>query len=149
MLCLQIIKRLPSSAVLAHMILHERLHIFGMLGCVLCIVGSATIALHAPQEREINSVMEVWELATEPGTEFLFLFLFLAMVSSIVFNMYVRSPSTFLVVAFLLYATLVVAAVFVIIIRYIPQYGQTHIIAYIGVCSLMGSIAVSSLVLRT
>lgn len=86
-LCLQIIKRLPSSAVLAHMILHERLHIFGMLGCVLCIVGSATIALHAPQEREINSVMEVWELATEPGTEF---FLFLAIASSILFNMYVR-----------------------------------------------------------
>lgn len=100
------------SAVLAHIVLHERLHIFGMLGCVLCIVGSATIALHAPQEREINSVMEVWELATEP--------------------------------AFLLYATLVVAAVFIIIVRYIPQYGQTHIIAYIGVCSLMGSIAVMS-----
>lgn len=55
------------SAVLAHFILEERLHIFGMLGCVLCVVGSTTIVLHAPQERNIESVKEVWILASEPG----------------------------------------------------------------------------------
>ncbi|CAO2829939.1 unnamed protein product [Amaranthus hypochondriacus] len=55
------------SAVLAHIILKEKLHIFGMLGCVLCVVGSTTIVLHAPPEREIQSVIEVWNLATEPG----------------------------------------------------------------------------------
>ena len=38
-----------------------------MLGCVLCVVGSTTIVLHAPPEREIQSVIEVWNLATEPG----------------------------------------------------------------------------------
>jgi hypothetical protein len=48
--------------------LKEKLHIFGILGCVLCVVGSTTIVLHAPQEREIDSVAEVWALATEPGT---------------------------------------------------------------------------------
>lgn len=53
--------------MLAHIILRERLHIFGILGCVLCVVGSTTIVLHAPQEREIESVAEVWDLATEPG----------------------------------------------------------------------------------
>jgi len=58
---------LSCSAVLAHIILRERLHIFGILGCVLCVVGSTTIVLHAPQEREIESVTEVWDLATEPG----------------------------------------------------------------------------------
>lgn len=55
------------SAALAHIILRERLNIFGVLGCVLCVVGSTTIVLHAPQEREIQSVTEVWDLATEPG----------------------------------------------------------------------------------
>lgn len=55
------------SAVLAHFILEERLHIFGVLGCVLCMVGSTTIVLHAPHERIIHSVKEVWLLATEPG----------------------------------------------------------------------------------
>nr|GMD79270.1 probable magnesium transporter NIPA4 isoform X1 [Ipomoea batatas] len=46
----------------------ERLHIFGIIGCVLCIVGSTIIVLHAPQEREIENVQELWDLATEPGT---------------------------------------------------------------------------------
>ncbi|XP_066336847.1 probable magnesium transporter NIPA3 [Miscanthus floridulus] len=57
------------SAALAHAILQEKLHTFGILGCVLCVVGSITIVLHAPQERDIDSVKEVWDLATEPGYE--------------------------------------------------------------------------------
>lgn len=55
------------SAVLAHFILKERLHIFGIVGCLLCLVGSVTIVLHAPLERSIQSVKDVWYLATEPG----------------------------------------------------------------------------------
>ncbi|GMI64337.1 hypothetical protein like AT4G13800 [Hibiscus trionum] len=47
------------SSVLAHFILKERLHIFGMLGCALCVVGSTTIVLHAPRERNIESVKQV------------------------------------------------------------------------------------------
>ncbi|XP_043707151.1 probable magnesium transporter NIPA4 [Telopea speciosissima] len=100
------------SAVLAHIILREKLHIFGVLGCILCVVGSTTIVLHAPQEREIESVAQVWDLATEP--------------------------------AFLFYAALVLAAVFVLVVHVIPQYGQTHIMVYIGVCSLVGSLTVMS-----
>jgi len=50
--------------------LREKLHIFGILGCILCVVGSTTIVLHAPPERQIESVAEVWDLATEPGTAF-------------------------------------------------------------------------------
>ncbi|CAN6440233.1 unnamed protein product [Victoria cruziana] len=100
------------SAVLAHIILQEKLHIFGILGCVLCVVGSTAIVLHAPPEREIESVREVWDLATEPG--------------------------------FLFYAFLVIMAVFILIIHFIPQYGQTHIMVYIGICSLVGSLSVMS-----
>ncbi|XP_022642318.1 probable magnesium transporter NIPA4 isoform X2 [Vigna radiata var. radiata] len=100
------------SAALAHIILRERLHIFGILGCVLCVVGSTTIVLHAPQEREIESVTEVWDLAMEP--------------------------------AFLLYAALVITATFILIFHFIPLYGQTHIMVYIGVCSLVGSLTVMS-----
>ncbi|CAA3007497.1 probable magnesium transporter NIPA4 [Olea europaea subsp. europaea] len=100
------------SAVLAHIILREKLHIFGILGCALCVVGSTTIVLHAPQEREIESVKEVWDLATEP--------------------------------AFLFYAALVIAVVLILIFHYIPQFGQTHIMFYISVCSLVGSLSVMS-----
>ncbi|PON48786.1 Magnesium transporter NIPA [Parasponia andersonii] len=100
------------SAVLAHIILREKLHIFGILGCALCVVGSTTIVLHAPQERGIESVTEVWDLAMEP--------------------------------AFLFYAALVITAAFILIFHFIPLYGQTHIMVYIGVCSLVGSLSVMS-----
>lgn len=45
--------------------------------------------------------------------------------------------------AFLLYAALVITAAFILIFYFIPQYGQTHIMVYIGVCSLVGSLSVS------
>eukprot|EP00252_Welwitschia_mirabilis_P009016 TRINITY_DN21290_c0_g1_i1.p1 TRINITY_DN21290_c0_g1~~TRINITY_DN21290_c0_g1_i1.p1 ORF type:complete len:347 (-),score=55.62 TRINITY_DN21290_c0_g1_i1:666-1706(-) len=100
------------SAILAHVILKEKLHLFGILGCALCVVGSTTIVLHAPQEREIDSVKEVWTLATEP--------------------------------AFLVYAAIVVAIALVLVIHFSPRYGHTHIMVYIGICSLMGSLSVMS-----
>ncbi|CAN6552457.1 unnamed protein product [Malus baccata var. baccata] len=73
------------SAVLAHFVLEEKLHIFGVLGCVLCVVGSTSIVLHAPQETPIHSVKQ-----------------------------------------------------------YVPRYGHTHMIVYVGICSLMGSLTVMS-----
>jgi hypothetical protein len=48
-------------------VLKEQLHTLGIVGCVLCIVGSTTIVLHAPKEQTIDSVEKVWGLATEPG----------------------------------------------------------------------------------
>lgn len=100
------------SAVLAHFMLNEKLHIFGVLGCILCIVGSTTIVMHAPIEREITSVKEVWQLATQP--------------------------------AFIVYACLVVSAVAFLIFQLVPRYGQSHMIVYVGICSLMGSLTVMS-----
>ncbi|GMH18489.1 hypothetical protein Nepgr_020330 [Nepenthes gracilis] len=98
------------SAVLAHFILKERLHIFGVLGCVLCVVGSTSIVLHAPHERTIVSVKQVWHLATEPG--------------------------------FLVYAAIITIMVAILIFYYVPRYGHTHLIVYVGICSLMGSLTV-------
>ncbi|PSS35669.1 Magnesium transporter like [Actinidia chinensis var. chinensis] len=100
------------SAVLAHFILEEKLHIFGVVGCILCLMGSTTIVLHAPQERKIESVKEVWYLATEPG--------------------------------FLVYSGIVLVAVIVLIFLFVPRYGATHLIVYIGICSLTGSLTVMS-----
>lgn len=55
------------SAVLAHFLLNEKLRKMGILGCVLCIVGSTVIVLHAPGEHSISSVEEIWDLATQPA----------------------------------------------------------------------------------
>lgn len=67
------------SAVLAHFILKERLHELGILGCVMCIAGSIVIVIHAPQESAITSVQEIWTMATQPGSQFMF-FLFLLLL---------------------------------------------------------------------
>ena len=90
--------------------LKERLNKLGVLGCVMCIVGSVVIVLHAPQERTISSVTEVWNLATQP--------------------------------AFLLYAASVIAIVLVLIFHFAPTWGHTHVMVFVGICSLMGSLSV-------
>eukprot|EP00983_Pelagomonas_calceolata_P128613 1161529-Pelagomonas_calceolata.AAC.8 len=62
MLCL----RPLYSAILAHTMLKERLNVFGIVGCGLCITGALTIILHAPEEKAAVSVVEVWQLAKQP-----------------------------------------------------------------------------------
>ncbi|XP_044498762.1 probable magnesium transporter NIPA2 [Mangifera indica] len=100
------------SAVLAHFILKEKLHILGVVGCVLCVVGSVSIVLHAPHERNIESVKEVWHLATQPG--------------------------------FLVYGGIVLIVVCILMFRFEASHGHTHMIVYVGICSLMGSLTVMS-----
>lgn len=34
----------------------------------MCIAGSVIIVIHAPQERAITSVQQIWTMATQPGT---------------------------------------------------------------------------------
>lgn len=46
--------------------------------------------------------------------------------------------------AFLLYAAAVVGAAIILIVQFVPQYGQSHVMVYIGVCSLVGSLSVSA-----
>ncbi|KAL2535907.1 putative magnesium transporter NIPA4 [Forsythia ovata] len=47
------------NAVLAHFILKEKLHQLGIVGCVMCIVGSIIIVIHTPHEQPISSVQEI------------------------------------------------------------------------------------------
>ncbi|GAB4835265.1 hypothetical protein Ancab_000174 [Ancistrocladus abbreviatus] len=53
------------SAVLAHFTLKETLNKLGVLGCLMCIIGSVIIVIHAPQEHPITSVLEIWQMATQ------------------------------------------------------------------------------------
>lgn len=58
-------------AILAAFFLHEKLGIVGKIGCALCLIGSVVIVLHAPEEKEINSVDEILNYALQPGKQFL------------------------------------------------------------------------------
>ncbi|KAK1389804.1 putative magnesium transporter [Heracleum sosnowskyi] len=77
------------SEILAHYILKERLHIIGVVGIILCIDGSVGIVIHAPKERDINSVKELWHLALQPG----FIIYFCIVVAAILILVFVVSPS--------------------------------------------------------
>ena len=47
------------SAVLSSTLLKEKLNTHGKLGCILCIIGSTVIVIHAPEEGEIDSLYDI------------------------------------------------------------------------------------------
>lgn len=58
------------GAILGTYFLKEELGILGRLGCAICLVGSVIIVLHAPAEKEIETVDEILEYALQPGFMF-------------------------------------------------------------------------------
>ena len=56
-----------DSAVLASFLLKEELGHIGRIGCTLCILGSLIIVLHAPEDKEVQTVDEVLHFALQPG----------------------------------------------------------------------------------
>lgn len=54
----------------------------------------------------------------------------------------VSTKLIFLFTGFIVYTFLVLIVVAVLIFRYVPRYGHTHMVVYVGICSLMGSLTV-------
>ncbi|KAK4764274.1 hypothetical protein SAY87_013712 [Trapa incisa] len=127
------------SAVLAHFMLNEKLQRMGMLGCLICVVGSTIIVLHAPEEQSITSVQQIWDLAIQPGP-------ILNVFASYIFSFFlVLYTDDLLLSAFLLYTASVVAVSLVLILYCAPRFGQTNILVYLGICSIIGSLTVMSI----
>lgn len=99
------------SAVLSSYFLTERLNLHGKLGCMLSILGSTTMVIHAPQEEEISSLEHMARKLVDPG--------------------------------FLLFATLVIIVAIIFIFVVGPRHGQTNILVYITICSVIGALSVS------
>ncbi|XP_047669327.1 magnesium transporter NIPA2 isoform X2 [Tachysurus fulvidraco] len=99
------------SAVLSSYFLSERLNLHGKLGCLLSVLGSTTMVIHAPQEEEIDSLKDMAEKLMDPG--------------------------------FAVFATfvIIVALIFICIVG--PRHGQSNILVYITICSVIGSLSVS------
>lgn len=55
------------SAVLSSYFLNERLNVHGKVGCLLCVLGSTVMVIHAPQEKEVASLGEMAEKLRDPG----------------------------------------------------------------------------------
>ncbi|XP_062411339.1 magnesium transporter NIPA2 isoform X2 [Sardina pilchardus] len=99
------------SAILSSYFLTERLNLHGKLGCLLSILGSTTMVIHAPQEEEIDSLDVMAKKLVDP--------------------------------AFLFFATLVVIVALIFIFVVGPRRGQTNIMVYITICSVIGALSVS------
>ncbi|KAK9464776.1 magnesium transporter NIPA-domain-containing protein [Lipomyces arxii] len=55
------------GAVLAAIFLKEELGVLGKMGCAICLIGSIIIVLHAPPDKEIQTVDEILMYALQPG----------------------------------------------------------------------------------
>ncbi|XP_039406748.1 magnesium transporter NIPA3 isoform X2 [Corvus cornix cornix] len=90
------------SAILSSYFLNEKLNIHGKLGCILSILGSTVMVIHAPEEEEVTSLDEMERKLQDP----------------------------------------VVALVLIVVVA--PRRGQTNILIYVLICSLIGAFSVSS-----
>uniref|UniRef100_A0A8V0YSB4 NIPA like domain containing 4 n=1 Tax=Gallus gallus TaxID=9031 RepID=A0A8V0YSB4_CHICK len=55
------------SAILSSYLLGERLNLLGKLGCMLSLVGSTVMVIHAPEEEEVTTLDEMLFKLKEPG----------------------------------------------------------------------------------
>ena len=58
------------SSILGSYFLKERLGVLGKLGCAICLIGSLIIILHAPPDKDVETVDQILEYAVKPGTGF-------------------------------------------------------------------------------
>ncbi|KAF2148312.1 DUF803-domain-containing protein [Myriangium duriaei CBS 260.36] len=76
------------GAVLGAYFLKERLGTLGKLGCATCLIGSVVIVLHAPPDKDVQTIDEILQYAIQPG----FLFYCFAVTCFAFFMIYVVSP---------------------------------------------------------
>lgn len=117
------------GAVLGAYFLNEDLGTLGKLGCALCLIGSVVIVLHAPPDKEIQTVDEILQYAIHPG-------------------MYCPSEShrklKLTLLGFLFYCAAVAIFSSVMIYRIAPKHGKKNPLIFISICSTVGSVSVMS-----
>ncbi|XP_072733447.1 magnesium transporter NIPA2-like isoform X2 [Ciconia boyciana] len=62
------------SAVLSSTFLNEQLNVHGKIGCILSILGSTVMVIHAPQEEEVSSLESMAEKLKDPVSSLLLIF---------------------------------------------------------------------------
>uniref|UniRef100_A0A8C8IS70 Magnesium transporter NIPA2 n=1 Tax=Oncorhynchus tshawytscha TaxID=74940 RepID=A0A8C8IS70_ONCTS len=127
------------SAVLSSYFLTERLNLHGKLGCLLSILGSTTMVIHAPQEEEINSLDHMARKLVQPGqyqTD--------KRGTLVQPGQYQTDRrGTLVQPGFLVFATFVIIVALIFILVVGPRHGQTNIMVYITICSVIGALSVS------
>lgn len=109
--------------------LREEINVLGKLGCAACLLGSVLLVLHAPGDKEIETVDEILHLAIQPCQQ--------------PFPK-LRCEPTDTSLVFLLYCACVAIIAIYIIWKVVPVQGRTNPLVYISICSSVGSISVMS-----
>nr|XP_057942122.1 magnesium transporter NIPA2-like [Doryrhamphus excisus]XP_057942123.1 magnesium transporter NIPA2-like [Doryrhamphus excisus] len=102
------------SALLSWFLLGEVLNVLGKLGCILCVLGSVLLVIHAPQEQEVTSLQEMSAMLLHPGF-----------------------------VAFMLSVSLLCGGL-VCVSWLAPAVARSNVLLYVAICSLLGAFTVSS-----
>lgn len=114
--------------------LNEELNTVGRVGCANCLLGSILLVLHAPADREIHTIDEVLDLATQPRKP--------------PFPSKTSKPTYILTCSpgevFLAYLLFVIIYTLYAINRLAPRSGRTNPVIYMSICSLVGSVSVMS-----
>lgn len=115
-----------SSAVLGAYFLHEQLGTLGRIGCATCLIGAVIIVLHAPPDKDVETINDILNYAVQPG-----------MLS------HNPHPRSFLTISgFLFYCFIVIAFAVTMIYYVAPRYGKSNPLVYLSICSTVGSISI-------
>lgn len=106
-------------AILSSIFLKERLSFFGKVGCALCIVGAAIIALNGPEEQSATTIPEV-----RPP---------LCIFDSASQCEHAQFQKLFLAPGFLVFGSIAILASIGIIFFVAPKYGKKNMLVYISV----------------
>ena len=95
-------------------------------------IGSVIIILHAPADRDVQTVDEILEYAMRPG-----------MLPTLRDGSHVSCQ--ILNTAFLFYVTFVGVFASYMIFKVAPKYGTKNPMVYLSICSLVGSVSVMAI----
>lgn len=76
------------GAVLGAYFLGEKLGRLGKVGCAICLIGSVIIVLHAPPDKDVQTIDEILQYAIQPG----FLFYCFVVTAFAFFMIYIVAP---------------------------------------------------------
>ena len=100
-----VISLFPSnSALMASYFLKEKLNLLGKVGCLLCLLGSTLIVVHAPISQDIQTMEELLNRILEPGMSKYFM---------LVSYTYHKSVSTLMMIPDLSLATVNYSCIFI------------------------------------
>ena len=93
------------TAVLANRYLKENMNLLSKIGCILCLLGSTVIVIHAPKERQIDSLDRIGVMLSEPP--FVCYLIFVSFTSFLLIAFYAPKYGTQNVIIYVLICSLI------------------------------------------